>query len=137
MSQYFDEKAPDWDADDRRKQLSSTIAALILAHIPLHDRMEVPDFGTGTGLISAYAAPRVHKVDAVDNSDAMLTTLVAKPELHGKVEAVCVDISVKTLCSLVISAMVLTYVSDTTALIMNFVDHLKPGIRRETDNPLL
>ena len=130
MSQYFDEKAADWDADDRRKQLSSAIGSSILAHIPLHGQMEVLDFGAGTGLISAYLAPRVHRIVAVDTSEVMLAALAAKQELRGKVETVCVDITVNPLIArfdLVISAMAMHHVPDTAALIKSFADHLKPG----------
>ncbi len=132
MSQYFDEKAADWDADDRRRQLSLAIGSSILAHVPLHDRMEVLDFGAGTGLISAHVAPRVHKIIAVDTSEAMLAALAAKPELCGKVEAVCADITGKPLGArfdLVISAMAMHHLPDTAALIQTFADHLKPGGR--------
>jgi putative AdoMet-dependent methyltransferase len=62
----------------------------------------------------------------------MLAALVAKPELHGKVESVCVDISVEPLgkrINLMISAMDMHHVSATTALIQSFADHLKPGGR--------
>jgi SAM-dependent methyltransferase len=130
MSQYFDEKAGAWDADDRRKQLSSAVGLSMLAHVPLHERMEVLDFGAGTGLISAYVAPRVHKVVAVDTSEAMLAALAAKPELRGKVEAICVDITEIPLgrrFDLVISAMAMHHVPDTAALIQSFAEHLKPG----------
>ena len=130
MSQYFDEKAVDWDADDRRRQLSSAIGSSILAHIPLDDRMDVLDFGAGTGLISAYVAPRVNKIVAVDTSEAMLAALAAKQELSGKVETVCADITKTPLGArfdLVISAMAMHHVSDTAELIQCFADHLKPG----------
>jgi SAM-dependent methyltransferase len=130
MSQYFDEKATDWDADDRRQQLSSAVGSSILAHIALDDWMEVLDFGAGTGLISAHVAPRVHKIVAVDTSEAMLAALAAKPELRGKVEAICVDITRKPLgrrFDLIISAMAMHHVPDTAALIQSFADHLKPG----------
>jgi SAM-dependent methyltransferase len=130
MSQYFNERAGAWDADDRRKQLSLAIGSSILARIPLDDRMEVLDFGAGTGLISAYVAPRVHKIVALDTSEAMLAALAAKPELRGRVETICVDIIEKPLdkrFDLVISAMAMHHVLDTVALIQSFADHLKPG----------
>jgi SAM-dependent methyltransferase len=129
MSQYFDEKAVEWDADDRRIQLSSAIGSSILEHIPLDDRMDVLDFGTGTGLISAFVAPQVNRIVAVDTSEAMLAELAAKQELRGKVEAACVDITKSPLCArfdLVISAMAMHHVPDTAELIQSFADHLKP-----------
>jgi SAM-dependent methyltransferase len=129
MSQYFDEKALEWDADERRRQLSSAIGSSILARIPLDDRMDVLDFGAGTGLISAHVAPRVNKIVAVDTSESMLAALAAKQELSGKVEAVCADITKSPLGArfdLVISAMAMHHVPDTTELIQSFADHLKP-----------
>jgi 2-polyprenyl-3-methyl-5-hydroxy-6-metoxy-1,4-benzoquinol methylase len=130
MSQYFNAKAVEWDADTMRKQLSSAIGSSILAHTPLDDRMDVLDFGAGTGLVSAYVAPRVNKVVAVDTSEAMLAALTAKQELRGKVEAVCVDITKSPLNArfdLVISAMAMHHVADTAELIQSFASHLKPG----------
>ena len=132
MSQYFDEKAVEWDADEKRKQLSSAIGSSILEHTPLDDRMDVLDFGAGTGLISVHVAPLVNKIVAVDTSEAMLAELTAKPELRGKVEAVCVDITKNPLDArfdMVVSAMAMHHVPDTVGLIQSFADHLKPGGR--------
>ena len=132
MSQYFDEQAVDWDADDRRTQLASAIGSSIVTHVPLDGRMDVLDFGAGTGLISAHIAPRVNRIVAVDTSEAMLAALAAKPELHGKVETVCVDITgtpLGTRFDLVISAMAMHHVPDTAALIQSLAEHLKPGGR--------
>jgi SAM-dependent methyltransferase len=129
MSQYFDEKAVEWDANDMRRQLSSAIGSSILERIPLDDRMDVLDFGAGTGLISSYVAPRVNKIVAVDTSEAMLAELTAKQELRGNVEAACVDITrspLSTRFDLVISAMAMHHVPDTAVLIQSFADHLKP-----------
>ncbi len=95
----------------------------ILVHVPLDDRMDVLDFGAGTGLISAYVAPRVNKIVAVDTSEAMLAALAAKQELSGKVETVCADITKSPLgkrFDLVISAMAMHHVPDTAKLIQSF-----------------
>ncbi|MCG6863949.1 MAG: class I SAM-dependent methyltransferase [Thiogranum sp.] len=130
MSEYFDNKARDWDADDMVRKLSSAIGSAILEHVPLHSQMSVMDFGAGTGLIGSYVAPRVNKIVAVDTSEAMLNRLVSKPELRGKVEAVCRDITDKPLDAqfdLIISAMAMHHVEDTHKLIQRFAEHLKPG----------
>jgi len=132
MSQYFDTKAAEWDADERRRQLSTGIGSTLLAHVALHDSMDVLDFGAGTGLISAYVAPHVRRVVAVDTSQAMLARLAAKPELRGKVQTLCADITRAPLderFDVVISAMAMHHVPDTSALIGRFADHLKPGGR--------
>lgn len=88
MSEYFNKRAQDRDADDMVTKLSSAIGSSILEHVSLNDQMDVVDFGAGTGLISSHVAPLVNKIIAVDTSQEMLNKLLSKPELHGKVEAV-------------------------------------------------
>lgn len=130
MPDLFKEKAEDWDTLDHVKTLSSAIGSSILEQIPLHAQMEVMDFGAGTGLISSHVAPLVNKVVAVDTSETMLNKLVSKPEFHGKVEAVCQDITDNPLdiqFDLIMSAMAMHHVEDTHKLIQRFSEHLKPG----------
>ena len=132
MSDLFKAKAGDWDANQMRLQLSSAIGAAILEHIALDEQMEVMDFGAGTGLLTAHVAPRVRKVAAVDTSASMLDKLVAKPEFHGKVTAVCQDITEQPLATrfdLIISAMAMHHVEDTPRLFASFSEHLQPGGR--------
>ena len=50
MSDLFNEKAKDWDASEMKKMISSAVSASILEHVPLHQQMNVMDFGAGTGL---------------------------------------------------------------------------------------
>ncbi len=130
MPDLFDEKAKEWDTNDMVKELSLAIGSSILKHITFHDQMDVMDFGAGTGLISSHVAPLVDKIVAVDISEAMLSKLVLKPELQGKVEPVCQDITNKPLDAqfdLIVSAMALHHIEDTHKLIQVFSEHLKSG----------
>ena len=130
MSDYFNKRAQDWDADDMVSRLSSAIGSSILEHVPLHDQMDVMDFGAGTGLISSHVAPLVSKILAVDTSEAMLNKLVSKPEFHGKVEALqqnILDQPIDRKFDLIMSAMAVHHVEDTSNLIKRFAEHLKPG----------
>jgi len=132
MSDHFDEKAKTWDADEFVRQLSSAIGHAILEHTRLNRQMKVMDFGAGTGLISSHVAPLVDKILAVDISAAMLDRLVAKPELQGKVEAICQNILEQPLAErfdLIMSAMAMHHVEDTARLIQTFAEHLAPGAR--------
>lgn len=90
------------------------------------------DFGAGTGLITSRVFPYVKNIMAVDVSQAMLDQLVSKPELQGKVEAVCQDIieqPLKQKFDLIMSAMAMHHVEDTKLLIKIFADHLKPNAK--------
>ncbi len=130
MGDLFAEKAEDWDKRDRVKALSRDIGAAILAHVDLHEGMEVMDFGAGTGLITSQLAPWVERIVAVDTSESMLEQLMAKPELAGKVKPVCRDITAQPIdeCfDLIVSAMALHHVPDTRLLLQRFAEHAKPG----------
>jgi len=132
MSDLFKEKAIDWDASQMRTQLSSAIGTAILTHTPLDENMAVMDFGAGTGLLASHITPRVKTLAAVDTSESMLEKLVAKPEFHGKVTAICQDITRQPLNSkydLIISAMTMHHVEDTDNLFATFHKHLVPGGR--------
>jgi len=132
MSDLFNEKAKDWDASEMKRLISSKVSSSIVKHVPLHSKMDVIDFGAGTGLISSQIVPYVNKIIAVDISKAMLDKLVSKPELQGKVEAICQNIINEPLNSqfdLIMSAMALHHVEDTLELISTFSNHLKPGAK--------
>jgi 2-polyprenyl-3-methyl-5-hydroxy-6-metoxy-1,4-benzoquinol methylase len=132
MTDLFEEKAQDWDTNDMIKALSAGIGSSILDRVSLHEDMTVMDFGAGTGLISAHIAPHVKQVTAVDVSESMLEKLAAKPELQGKVEVRCQDITEQPLeedFDLIVSAMAMHHVQDTEDLLRRFVQSLKPGAK--------
>lgn len=128
----FEEKAQDWDANERIQKLSTAIGAAILEQLPLAPTMHVMDFGAGTGLISGHIAPRVASILAVDVSQGMLDKLAAKPQLQGKVTTLCQDITEQPLnerFDLIMSAMALHHVEDTEQLLASLAAHLKSGGR--------
>ena len=130
MTDLFEAKAADWDANDRRTRLAAAIGATMLEHVQLHEHMKVMDFGAGTGLIAAQIAPLVEQLVAVDTSPAMLEKLAAKAELEGRVETVCRDIleqPLDTRFDLIVSAMTLHHVEDTPRLLQRFNQQLKPS----------
>ncbi|MFT6925310.1 MAG: putative AdoMet-dependent methyltransferase [Psychromonas sp.] len=130
MTDLFKEKAIEWDSNNLGLQLSITIGAAILKHVPLHKNMKVMDFGAGTGLISSHVAPLVQQIIALDISESMLKQLLLKPDLQGKVEVLCqniVDNPLSTKFDLIMSAMAMHHVDDADKLIQRFSEHLKPG----------
>lgn len=132
MTDLFKEKARDWDANTRRTAMSSAIAAAIIEHVELNQTMHVLDFGAGTGLLTGHIAPRVEKIAAIDVSQSMLEKLQSKPELAGKVDIVCQDITQTPLdkkFDLLVSAMAMHHVQDTENMAEKFALHLKPGAR--------
>jgi predicted TPR repeat methyltransferase len=130
MTDLFEEKAQDWDANEMVGQLSLAIGSAILSNVSLKPDMQVMDFGAGTGLISKHVAPHVNRITAVDISEAMLSKLAAKAELQDKVQTVCRDILQQPMddrFDLLMSAMAMHHVEDTDTMVKRFAEHLKPG----------
>ncbi|BHH82348.1 class I SAM-dependent DNA methyltransferase [Desulforhopalus sp. 52FAK] len=130
MSDLFEEKAKDYDAEQWAKDMSPVIGDLILSKVPIHKQMHVMDFGAGTGLISSQIAPEVDRITALDISEAMLEQLTAKPELENKVTALCQNIITNPIgekFDLIISAFAMHHVEDTNKLIQSFSSHSKSG----------
>jgi len=130
MSDLFNKKAGDWDTQSIPQQLSKTIGPALINNVTLDPDMEVMDFGAGTGLLTSHIIPFVKSVAAVDISQSMLEQLVSKPEFNNKVTAYCQNIMHQALdkeFDLIISAMAMHHVEDTTSLLKTFFQHLKPG----------
>jgi len=130
MTDLFTEKAKEWDVNEMVLQLSEATSSAILESIDFNDQMQVMDFGAGTGLITSQVFPRVKKITAVDVSQSMLEKLVSKPELKGKVDVICQDITQKALESkfdVIMSAMAMHHVEDTEQLFKSFSEHLISG----------
>ena len=132
MTDHFQDRAADYDAQPVPVQISEGVSRALLDAVPLSPTMRVMDFGAGTGLLCARVAPLVGRLIAVDVSDAMLAQLRSKPELAGKVDIRCQDILETPLeerVDLVVSAMAMHHVVDTGRLLRALHDHLLPGGR--------
>ncbi len=81
---HFKERAQIWDQGSTRVKGALTIANAIEKEIALTDKMEILDFGVGTGLLGFEIAKSVKKVYGVDTSENMIEKLKEKntPELY-------------------------------------------------------
>ncbi len=130
MADLFEEKSKEWDKNTLVQRLSTHIGEAIVNELELEAQMQVMDFGAGTGLISGHVAPHVCSITAVDISESMLTKLMDKEALKGKVTPCCQDIlrdPLQKRFDLLISAMAMHHVEDTDAMIRAFADHLNDG----------
>lgn len=79
----FDQLALEWDKEQKRVENARKIGEAIVSSVPLSEDMNVMDFGAGTGLLTLYIQPYVKHIDAVDNSEGMLSVLKEKIEKAG------------------------------------------------------
>lgn len=130
MSDLFKEKAKDWDKNDRARGLSNAVGAAIMEQVTVNESMRVMDFGAGTGLISQQLAPCVKQIVAVDTSESMLDKLLSKDDLKNKVTTLCKNILEEPFddqFDLVVSAMAMHHVEDTSKLFRRFAKVLSSG----------
>ena len=132
MTDLFAQKAAEWDQLPFPQAISAGVGHALKTHVTFEPEWQVMDFGAGTGLVASVVAPHVANVVAVDVSESMLAALAAKPELQGRVEPICQDILTTPLgrhFDLIVSAMAMHHVADTSLLLRRFADHLNPGGR--------
>ncbi|NPA83623.1 MAG: class I SAM-dependent methyltransferase [Epsilonproteobacteria bacterium] len=118
----FDQLAPSWDANPRRRALAQALATTIKSY---WKGGRVLDFGCGTGLLSYNLLPEATQIIGVDASPKMRALFDAKsPDLkrfyatahwpEGPFDLVC-------------TSMTLHHIRDLSPLLERFVAALAPG----------
>ncbi len=74
----FDKIAKEWDLEPRRVSMAKNTFYEIQKKVPLSDKMELIDIGTGTGLLLLNFVDKVKHVTGIDNSQGMLDMLSKK-----------------------------------------------------------
>lgn len=130
---YFDAAAAGWDADPGRTALAKAVAAGICGRIELTDKMNVLDYGCGTGLIAALLAEKAASITAADSSEGMLSALSSKISA-GKLTNISVmrlDLDVDPAPTerfdLIVTSMAMHHVRDIPKVLRAFHRSLVPG----------
>lgn len=131
----FDKTAASWDANAGRVKLSGDIAESIKSTLNLNRKMDVMDFGCGTGLVTLRLAPLVRSITAVDSSQGMLDVLKTKiaEQQIPNVRTQFVDLdqgqTLEGQYDLVYSSMTFHHVKEVKELLAQFLAVLrKPGM---------
>lgn len=127
---YFQHKAEGYEKVSQRVENVDKIANAIIRHIELKPRMQLMDFGSGTGLLLERIAPSVRSISAVDVSSSMNAQLEKKRALlECDLEIIELDLSIKPLerqFDGIISSMTMHHVKNTGAMLTRFHSLLKP-----------
>jgi SAM-dependent methyltransferase len=132
---HFDQKARTWDSDPLKVERARRVADAIAAAVPDLARMEVLEYGSGTGLLGLALRGRASSLTLVDSSREM--TAVAREKIARlgatDVTAVQLDLTSGALpearFDLVCTLLALHHVPDTGAILRAFHDVLRPGGR--------
>lgn len=124
---WFAHKANDYDQKKDRVKNVNTIAQGILTELSFSKKMEIMDFGSGTGLLLSEIAPYVGKITAIDISPSMNEELRAK-KIACEIEILEIDLTTQKVdkkFDAIISSMTLHHVEEVGALFRKFYALLK------------
>lgn len=132
MQNQFDAKAAQWDEEPRRIQMARAIADAIAAAVPLDNTMTALEFGCGTGLVTAFLAPRLASITAVDTSAGMLNVLNQKiktlplPNASAMNADLTQNNPIRNTFDLIYSSMTFHHIRDYKAMLTLFGTMLNP-----------
>jgi len=118
LQDNFHKKAGTWDEGAMRVNGAQKIADAINAKVELTNKMEIMDFGVGTGLLGFEIAKATKKVYGVDTSLSMLEKLKEKNSEETSIETYCQDIikdPIDRTFDGLVSSMTLHHVEDLKA----------------------
>ena len=132
QSTYFDQAAATWDDNPVRVALMKAVAGAIIHQVQPTPKMNMLDYGCGTGLVSFFLAPHVGTVTAADSSDGMLEVLRKKIDGMGSqtIRAIHLDLERDPVpddrYDLIVTNMVMHHAADTEGMLRNFQALLRP-----------
>ena len=130
----FDEKAQNWDTEERMKraQMIAKEIEKAIAGVTYHNALE---FGCGTGLVSFNLLLVVREITLIDSSEKMIRVVKNKIKncaIHN-MSALEMDIvkddQLPAQYDLIYSSMALHHVADTKKLLSKLYKHLEKGGR--------
>jgi SAM-dependent methyltransferase len=138
MLRDWNERAKNWDQDERVRYYADQAFRVLNEHVNLFDgawkKKRVLDFGCGTGILTEKLFPLVGEIFAVDASPDMIDVLLKK-ELTN-VSAICADIDddlVRASAAwfsdfdLIVASSVCNFLPDYERTIQHLSQTLKPG----------
>lgn len=132
-SNIFDKAAATWDNKPLRVAMTTAIGETIVREVQLFQKMDVLDYGCGTGLLSLFLLPHVRSVTGADNSVGMLDVLRGKiaDMALNTMEVMRLDLEHDTVPDkrfhMIVTAMTMHHVRDTDNLLRAFHRLLHPG----------
>jgi predicted TPR repeat methyltransferase len=128
---HFNDKAKEWD-DEAKVTMMKALAAKTLHVLSLNRKIDILDFGCGTGLFGLELADHARRLVGIDISEGMLVVFDKKTRGHAGIESRLIDLE-KDSCDdrfdLIVTSMAFHHLNDPKAMVQKFRSMLNPGGR--------
>lgn len=127
---FFDERAGQWDAQQSRIQRVKKIYDDMATEITLHSNDRVLDFGCGTGLLGFCFIDSVQEVTFADTSAGMLNEVQKKAQAFPTGTVQTINLTEQPITrdyNVVVSLMALHHVEDLDTVICDLATHVMDG----------
>lgn len=130
---HFDNAAATWDNQPCCIALMKAVGEAILREARPTEKMDMLDYGCGTGLVSLFLLPHVRSVTGADNSPGMLEVLRKKLTEGGigNMGVIKLDLQHDRLPAkryhLIVTSMTLHHIADRDRALRAFHELLLPG----------
>lgn len=126
---HFNEVANEWDSEGKVK-LMQKLAAGAKNVLNLQGKLDIMDFGTGTGLFGLEFKDNIKTLTGVDVSDGMLKVFDEKTADFDNIKSLNIDLENKDLdqkFDLIISSMAFHHLTDPKAVLIKLKKNLNPN----------
>lgn len=132
MVNEFDLKAKTWDENPTHTERSIAIANALLELVPVNNKMNVLEFGAGTGILSFLLADKFNSLTLIDSSSEMvkITNEKIKVRAISNMKAKCFDLELENYdgCfDMIYNQMVMHHTVNIDLLLDKFKSMILPG----------
>ncbi|MAX66938.1 MAG: class I SAM-dependent methyltransferase [Bacteriovoracaceae bacterium] len=128
---HFNQVANDWDTPEKT-QMMKELAKKTQKRLKLSQKIDIMDFGTGTGLFGLEFHPYLHTLTGIDTSQEMLNVFNKKTEAFSHIQSHQINLEDQSLASkfdLIISSMAFHHLQDPKKVLMKLKENLKQNGR--------
>ncbi|TNE97618.1 MAG: class I SAM-dependent methyltransferase [Deltaproteobacteria bacterium] len=125
---HFNDKAAEWDNEGKIKMMA-VLAKKTLERLSLARKLDIMDFGCGTGLFGLEMADYANTLLGIDTSSGMLEVFDKKTQDDSSVESLLIDLEKDSLdrkFDLIVSSMAFHHLNDPDKMIATLKSLLNP-----------
>lgn len=125
---HFNDQAKEWDSEEKIIMMK-TLAQKTMAVLHLKEKLDIMDFGCGTGLFGLEFTDYAKSLLGIDTSEGMLEVFNKKTKGHDHIRSLLIDLennTIKQKFDLIISSMAFHHLNHPAQMIQKLKSLLNP-----------